>query len=270
MDDFLKTAVCAAKEAGEIILEGADRLGSLTVEEKSSNDFVSEIDRNAEKKIRKVLLDTYPDHGIVGEEFGSYNTSNTQYDWVIDPLDGTTNFLRGIPHFAVSIGLIVDGEIKLGVVYDPLKNELYTAVKGGGAHLNGKAISVRANGRVEGGLLATGIPFSGRLLEDSEQFSNAMTNLLNEKTAGIRRLGAAALDLAYVAAGRYDGFWEAGLKQWDIAAGIVLVQEAGGRVSDFQGKNEYLTSGNIVACTPAASEKMLSIIGEAYKVSQGR
>ena len=267
MDDFLKTAVCAAKGAGKIILQGADRLGSLKIEEKSANDFVSEIDRNAEKEIRNVLLEAYPSHGIVGEEFGSYNTSNNQFSWVIDPLDGTTNFLRGIPHFAVSIGLIVDGEIKLGVVYDPMKNELYTAVKGGGAQLNGKAISVRLDGRVEGGLLATGIPFSGRLLATSDQFANAMTNLLNEKTAGIRRLGAAALDLAYVAAGRYDGFWEAGLKQWDIAAGIILVEEAGGWVSDFQGKNECLVSGNIVACSPAASAKMLLIIGKAYKVS---
>ena len=267
MDDFLKSAVHAAKEAGEIILDGADRLGSLTIEEKSTNDFVSEIDRNAEKKIREVLLEAYPDHGIVGEEFGSYNNSNNQYAWVIDPLDGTTNFLRGIPHFAISIGLIVDGLIKLGVVYDPLKNELFTAVKGGGAQLNGKAIYVRLDGRVKGGLLATGIPFSGRLLERSDQFSKAMTNLLNEKTAGIRRLGSAALDLAYVAAGRYDGFWEAGLKQWDIAAGIILVEEAGGWVSDFQGNSECLVSGNIVACSPTASAKMLSIIGEAYKSS---
>jgi len=264
MEKYLEIAIVAAHKAGEVISEGAKRVSCLNIEQKSLNDFVSEVDRNAEQAIRNVLADHFPDHRILGEEYGG-SEKTSDYEWVIDPLDGTTNFLREIPHYAVSIALLVDVQVDVAVVFDPAKGDLFTAIKGQGAFLNGSPVQVRSEGRVEGGLLATGVPFSGKLLAEVDQFSNAMIGLLQQQTAGIRRLGAAALDLAYLAAGRYDGFWEANLKKWDIAAGCLLVTEAGGHVCDFKGGEDYLISGNIVAGAKGAVEEMLPIIKEAYK-----
>ncbi|MCH2191254.1 MAG: inositol monophosphatase [Gammaproteobacteria bacterium] len=264
MESYLTVAIAAAQKAGEVIQDGAKHVGCLNVEQKSLNDFVSEIDLKAEKTIREYLTNHFPDHRILGEEYGvSQKSSN--YEWVVDPLDGTTNFLRGIPHYAVSIALLVNDRVNVAVIFDPAKNDLFTAISGQGAFLNGTRIKIRSHGSIVGGLLATGVPFSGRQLERVDQFSEAMIGLLRQQTAGIRRLGAAALDLAYLAAGRYDGFWEANLQKWDIAAGCLLVVEAGGCVCDFNGKQNYLTSGNILAGSAAAVEEMLPVIKSAYK-----
>ncbi len=266
MTEILNTAILAAQQAGASIQQGAERLqrGKITVEQKSLNDFVSEVDRDAEQIIRDCIAQAHPEHAILGEEYGDGGSLNADYLWIIDPLDGTTNFLRGIPHYAVSIAVQYLGKSQVGVVYDPVKNEMFIAVEGQGATLNHRPISVTNAKSLRGALLATGVPFSGKLLEELDQFTGAMTTLLQQQTSGIRRLGAAALDLAYVAAGRYDGFWEANLKPWDIAAGALIVQEAGGSVSDFGGQQGFLDSGNIVACPEGVHAEMCKIIGEAY------
>ncbi len=198
MEQILQTAITAAKGAGDAIVNASHDLSSLTIEEKSINDFVSEVDRLAETIISDIIQSTYPDHSILGEEFGNSmgaaDYASSEYKWIIDPLDGTTNFLRGIPHYAVSIALVCGAEVIVGVVYDPAKNELYTAVRGQGALLNGQKIACSSQAEIEGALLATGIPFSGELLARVDQFSEAMHVLLAHQTSGVRRLGAAALE----------------------------------------------------------------------------
>lgn len=265
MNQMLTTAIEAATKAGDFIQLGAGRLDSLTIEQKSLNDFVSEIDRGAEEIIRQCIDRSFPNHTILGEEYGTSDQPDTDYIWIVDPLDGTTNFLRGIAHYAVSIAVTCRGELEVAVVYDPAKKEMYTALKGHGARLNGVAIECSNRQGVPGSLLATGIPFSGELLQEVHLFTDAMVNLLTQQTSGIRRLGAAALDLAYVAAGRYDGFWEAKLNQWDIAAGALLVQEAGGKVGAFHAGQNYLESGNIIACAQGVYAPMSQLVGEAYR-----
>lgn len=265
MKELLDTACKAAVEAGQFIQQGAQNRRDLLIEQKSLYDYVSEVDRGAEAIIREHISQHFPDHAVLGEELGSSDKGESDYQWVIDPLDGTTNFVRGIPHYAVSIAIFFQAELIVGVVFDPVKNDLFTAVKGQGAFLNKYAIQASDLPSVEGALLATGIPFNGENLQKIEMFSNAMQALLAQKTAGIRRLGSAALDLAYVAAGRYDGFWEANLKIWDIAAGVLLVQESGGYVSDFQGSDDFLRSGHIIASGSVMHSAMCSVVGEAYR-----
>jgi len=264
MQEILDIATGAAKQAGEFIQLGANRRSTLNIEQKSLNDFVSDVDRGAEKIIRALVSEAFPEHAILGEEFGASNMQVSDYQWIIDPLDGTTNFLRGIPHYAVSIAVTFKSELFVGVVYDPAKDELFSAVKGQGARLNEQMIACSPSQSVAGSLLATGVPFSGELLTRIGLFTDAMTDLLQQQTSGIRRLGAAALDLAYVAAGRYDGFWESSLKPWDIAAGALIVQEAGGMVSDFNQAQDYLESGNIIASAAKMHMEMSEIIGAAY------
>ena len=244
---YLKIAIKAAKLAGEFIQQSASSISTLKIEQKSANDFVSEVDRKAESIIVDVLSSAYPDHTIVGEEHGAKVNQDTRRKWIVDPLDGTTNFLRSIPHYSVSIALLIDAQIEVAVVYDPSKDDLFYAEKGHGAFLNGREISVNELASLQSGLYSTGIPFNGKGQQQIASFTNTMHELLDQQTSGIRRLGSAALDLAYVACGRYDGFWESNLKSWDIAAGILLVTEAGGLVSDFQGGQDQLESGNIVA-----------------------
>jgi myo-inositol-1(or 4)-monophosphatase len=215
------------------------------------------------------LLASFPDHQVIGEEFGSSGSDTADYQWVIDPLDGTTNFVRGIAHFAVSIGVTFRGRPYAGVVFDPIKDELFTALRGHGAKLNGKPIHVSNRSGLRGALLATGIPFSGEPLAHFTHFTSTLSGLLQQHTSGVRRLGAAALDLAYVAAGRYDGFWESHLKQWDVAAGVLLVEEAGGLVTDLAGQTCDLSLGFVLAGSSAVHAEMLEITRECYPGAKG-
>jgi len=245
MHPILNIAVRAARNAGNVIVRYVNHVDSLNITTKGYNDFVSEVDRLAETEIISVLHKAYPDHGILAEEGGEQG--NNVYQWIIDPLDGTTNFLHGFPQFAVSIALQHNNKIEQAVVYDPLRQELFTASVGSGAFLNDRRIRVSKAKALEGTLIGTGFPFKFPQHLDAYL---AMFKTIHLQTAGIRRAGAASLDLAYTAAGRLDGFWEIGLKPWDMAAGVLLIQEAGGLVSDFSGGHEFLDTGNIVAGNP--------------------
>ena len=251
MHPMLNTAVAAARSAGNIIVRYIDRIDSLTIATKARNDFVSEVDRLAEHEIIQKISRAYPEHGILAEE--SPEKKGNEYQWIIDPLDGTTNFLYGIPHYAVSIALKYRGRVDQAVIYDPVKDELFTASRGQGAQLNSRRIRVNNRKDMDGALLATGIPF--REDQDLDLFIQTMRCLIPD-TAGIRRPGSAALDLAYVAAGRMDGFWEFALQPWDIAAGMLLVEEAGGRVADLRGGKDPLESGNIICGSPRVFQAM--------------
>lgn len=264
MAEFLKTAVEAAIKAGNYISAAANKIDHLEVTQKSLHDYVSEVDRTSETIISTLISTHFPDHSILGEEHGQQGRLDCEYQWIIDPLDGTTNFLRSIPHYAVSIAMLYQGEVHVGVVYDPIKKEMFCAQSGKGAFLNDKAISVSHRPSIKGALLATGIPFSGKNLDKLSIFTATMEDLLALQTSGIRRLGAAALDLAYIACGRYDGFWEANLQSWDIAAGALLVTEAGGVVSELDGSAGYLESGNIVAATNSVHRAMLDVTVNRY------
>ncbi|BAZ93928.1 inositol monophosphatase [Thiohalobacter sp. COW1] len=247
MHPMLNIATRAARAAGDIIVRYVDRLDELNVASKERNDYVSEVDRRAEDAIIRILRKAYPDHGILAEESGTQAGSNDEYQWIIDPLDGTTNFLHGFPQFAVSIALSHKGRLEQGVVYDPLRQELFTASRGSGAQLNNRRLRVAQRKGLEGALLGTGFPFKTH--EHLEAYLGMFRDLLLE-TSGIRRPGSAALDLAYVAAGRLDGFWELKLNPWDMAAGVLLIQEAGGIVGDFTGGHRFMQSGNVVAGNP--------------------
>jgi len=256
MHPTLNIAVRAAREAGKIIARHTNKIDSLTITNKSRNDFVSEVDRLAEAEIISQLTRAFPDHGILAEESGAIKEG--EYQWIIDPLDGTTNFLYGIPQYAVSIALVHKGRVEQAVVYDPAKDDLFTASRGAGSQLNGRRIRVTGRPSMENALLTTGIPY--RPDQDLPVFIRTMEALIPD-TAGIRRPGAASLDLAYVAAGRFDGFWEFSLQPWDIAAGVLLVQEAGGLVGDLSGGKNYLSSGDIVCGTPKVYSEMLKRLG---------
>ena len=242
MHPLLNIAVRAARNAGTIISRSVERIDSLAIDTKSKNDFVTEVDRLSEQEIIRVIRSSYPDHGILAEESG--HQLGDDYQWIIDPLDGTTNFLHGFPQFAVSIAVRHKGRLEHAVVYDPMRHELFTASRGGGARLDDHRIRVTNRKGLEGALIGTGFPFKQQQhLDIYLETFKAIFSMV----AGIRRPGAAALDLAYIAAGRLDGFWEIGLQPWDMAAGALLIQEAGGLTGDFGGGNEYLESGNIVA-----------------------
>lgn len=242
MHPMLTIAIRAARIAGDLIQRSSENIGRLIINRKSKNDFVSEVDHKAEEEIIKIIKSAYPDHSILAEESGEQKGND--YLWVIDPLDGTTNYLHGYPQYAVSIALKNKGKIELGVVYDPLRDELFTAQKGGGAMLNNRRIRVSEQTNLSIALIGTGFPFK------YPQYLDAYLNMfktLTPETAGIRRGGSAALDLAYLSAGRLDGFWEIGLKEWDMTAGILLVQEAGGVATDFSFNDKYLKSGNVIS-----------------------
>ncbi|HEX5056912.1 MAG TPA: inositol monophosphatase family protein [Gammaproteobacteria bacterium] len=261
MHPFITIAVRAARAAGNIITRGLNRLDTLQVEAKQTDkDFVSEIDRQSEEEIIKIIRRSYPEHAILAEESGAQGEA--EYQWIIDPLDGTTNFLHGFPQFAVSIAVRQRGKLTAGVVYDPIMQELFTAVQGGGAQLNERRIRVSTRHQMNTALLGTGMPF--RPDQDLDYYLATLRILMRE-SAGVRRPGAAALDLSYVAAGRLDGFWEFGLKPWDIAAGALLIQEAGGIISDQHGKGDFLESGNVVCGNPKIHQQMLKLIQGAPK-----
>jgi myo-inositol-1(or 4)-monophosphatase len=256
MHATLNIAVKAARRAATVINRASTQLDLLTVQSKSPNDFVTEVDRAAEQAIIEVLRDAFPGHGILAEESGE-SGPESEFTWIIDPLDGTTNFIHGLPQYAVSIAQTKNGVLEHAVVYDPNTNEMFTASRGAGAFLNDRRIRVSRRTRLNEALIGTGFPF--RRFDHVDAYL-AMFKELTQRTAGIRRPGAASLDLAYVAAGRFDGFWEMGLSPWDMAAGVLLIQEAGGLVSDLSGEANYLTTGNLVAGTPKIFGQLLPII----------
>jgi myo-inositol-1(or 4)-monophosphatase len=255
MHPMLNIAVKAARRAGGIINRAGRNLDVIAVKEKAANDFVSEVDREAEQAIIRTLREAYPGHAILAEESGASGSS--EYQWIIDPLDGTTNFLHGFPQFAVSIALAHKGVINQAVVYDPGRNDLFTATKGRGAYLNETRLRVSKRDHLKPCLIGTGFPY--RQLAHLEPYLGMMRDVIKH-TAGVRRPGSASLDLAYVAAGRLDGFWELGLSKWDIAAGALLITEAGGMVGDLQGNEGYLESGNVVAGNPKVFAQLLPLI----------
>ena len=260
MEPMLNVALKAARKAGEVLERAFERVDLIKVEEKGRNDFVSEVDRHAEREVIYHLKKAYPDHKFIGEEGGASGPQDATYEWIIDPLDGTTNFLHGMPHFAVSIACRHKGQIEHAVVYDPIRREEFTASRGRGATLNGRRIRVSGRQNFNGAVIGTGVPFNGFALEHIDSYLACLKEIASE-TAGVRRPGSAALDLAYVAAGRFDGFWEMNLNAWDIAGGVLLVREAGGMIADFRGGNNYLTSGNIVCATPKLFKPLLQIVG---------
>ncbi len=257
---FLEAAIKAAKMGGTVLNRYWKDDIRLEVDEKGINDFVTQVDKDSEKEIVSFLRSRFTDHDIVAEEF-SRERAGSRFLWLIDPLDGTTNYIHRLPLFCVSIALLIDGEISVGAVHDPAREETFHAIKGQGAFLNGKKLSVTRPKSLAGCLLATGFPFrqQPRMKNYLEAFETFM-----RRTAGIRRAGSAALDLCYTAAGIFDGFWEMGLSSWDIAAGVLFIQEAGGIVSDFHGGDQFLDSGDIIAASPALHEEMLTIIKKAY------
>jgi myo-inositol-1(or 4)-monophosphatase len=257
---MLGIAVKAARRAGAIINRAARDVETLSVTRKRHADFVTEVDQAAELAIIDVLRRAYPDHAILAEESGAQagKAGGSEFTWIIDPLDGTTNFIHGFPQYAVSIGLQHKGVLTHGVIYDPTKDELFTASRGRGAHLNDRRLRVSKRAQMGDALIGTGFPF--RELTHLGEYL-AMFREVTTRTAGIRRAGAAALDLAYVAAGRLDGFWEIGLSPWDMAAGALMVQEAGGLVGDFSGEPGYLESGRILCGNPKIFGQLLQLIG---------
>ena len=259
MQATLTIAINAAREAGKIIFRNIERIDSLNVQVKEKNDYVSEVDHQAEQEIVNIIHRAYPNHGILAEESGTTigKSDGDEYQWIIDPLDGTTNFLRGFPQYSVSIALRHKQRLEVAVIYDPFKDELFCAGRGNGATLNDRKIRVSKLINYEGCLLGTGFPY--RENQNIDTYLASLRELMLH-TSGIRRAGSAALDLAYVAAGRLDGFWEFGLNTWDIAAGCLLVQEAGGLVGDPQGGATHLETGNIVAANPKIFRLMLNSI----------
>lgn len=260
MHPFLNIAVKAARRAGTIINRASLDLDKIEIAAKQPNDFVTEVDRAAEAAIIDVIREAYPEHAILAEESGASGTgsgSESDFQWIIDPLDGTTNFIHGFPQYAVSIALAERGTIQHAVIYDPNRNDLFTASKGRGAFLNERRIRVGKRTKLIDSLIGTGFPFKEMAHMDAYV---AMFRELAGKTAGLRRPGAAALDLAWLACGRTDGFFEIGLKPWDMAAGVLLVTEAGGLASDFAGEGDFLATGNLVAGSPKIFAQLLQVI----------
>ena len=281
MHPMLNVAIKAARRAGTIINRASLNLERLQVARKQQNDFVTEVDQAAEQAIIETLQSAYPTHHFLAEESGRLNHEGSvvgttswqeviddaanrgdadQYVWVIDPLDGTTNFIHGFPQYAVSIALIFNGMIVLGVVYDPTRDELFTATKGAGAFLNNRRLRVGNQTRLADCLIGTGFPF--RQDQDLEGYLKVFAKM-TRSCAGIRRPGAAALDLAYVAAGRLDGFFERDLKPWDMAAGVLMIQEAGGLVANYQGEEGYMANGEVMAANPKIFGQMVSLFGNS-------
>ncbi|MBE0439869.1 MAG: inositol-1-monophosphatase [Gammaproteobacteria bacterium] len=253
MHPMLNIAIRAARSAGNVIVRSLQHVEHLEVTTKSRNDFVSDVDRLAEQEIINMIRKAYPDHAILAEESGESGDNDTV--WIIDPLDGTTNFLHGFPHYCVSIAVMVKGKIEHGVIYDPLRDELFSATRGAGTKLNDRRLRVAKRKELAGAVLATGFPFKNH--QHLEPYLGMFSSLFTQ-VADVRRTGSAALDLAYVAAGRLDGYWEIGLEKWDLAAGVLLIEEAGGVVSDFIGGDNYLKSGNLVVGNLAVHKAMIT------------
>lgn len=254
MHPMLNIGIRAAREGGKVITRNIDRVSTLKIDRKGRNDFVSEVDKAAETEIVATLQRSFPDHGILTEESGEIGKQDGEFLWIIDPLDGTTNFIHAFPHFCVSIALMQNGRLNQAVVYDPIRQELFTASHGSGAWVNNKRLRVHTNIAFENALIGSGFPYrQGQNLD----FYMETQKVYTESTGGVRRSGSAALDLAYVGAGRLDGCWLSGLKAWDIAAGALIVREAGGLINDYSGGDTYLDSGNVIAGSPKVHHEML-------------
>lgn len=253
MHPLLNIAMTAARSAGDIIVRHMEQIERIKITPKNSDEYFTEVDIKAEQAIINTIRKAYPDHGIIAEESGSYNTDCDSV-WIIDPLDGTTNYVHGFPFFSVSIAYRYKNRIEHGVVYDPLRFEFFSASRGGGAKLNERRIRVSKKTQLNGALLGTGFPF--RKVSVAERYLPTFQALIG-KCAGVRRTGSAALDLAYVASGRLDGFWEIGLRPWDIAAGILLIKEAGGLIGSLDGSENYFQSGDVVAGNPKIFKALL-------------
>jgi myo-inositol-1(or 4)-monophosphatase len=264
MHPMLNTAVKAARRAGAIINRASFDIDRIKVSEKSPNDFVTEVDQAAEEAIIGVLKQAYPDHAFLGEESGSSNNlhDDNEYVWIIDPLDGTTNFIHGFPQYCVSIALQQRGQITQAVIFDPTRNDLFTASKGAGAYLNDKRLRVSKRDKLSDALIGTGFPF--RDMSGLEHYID-LFRAITPRCAGLRRPGAAALDLAYVAAGRLDGFFEKGLKPWDIAAGALLITESGGIIGTFEGESDFLYKGDAIAGSPKIFAQMVALLSPFSK-----
>lgn len=256
MHPYLNTAVKAARRAGDIIVRGLARFEGMETASKGLNDFVTSIDLAAEAAIIETLRDAYPHHAFLAEESGA--SGDGEIVWIIDPLDGTTNFIHGFPHYAVSIALSHRGIVTQAVIYDPGNNDLFTATRGAGAYLNDTRIRVGKRAQLKAALVGTGFPFKEHRHIDAYL---AMLRDVMQSCSGVRRAGSAALDLAYLAAGRLDAFWEIGLAPWDIAAGSLLITEAGGAVADLQGNDGYLKSGNVVGGNLRLLHELLQLLG---------
>jgi myo-inositol-1(or 4)-monophosphatase len=260
---MINVAVKAARTAGNLINRAALDVESVRVSQKQVNDFVTEVDQAAEQAIIETLLAAYPGHGIWAEESGrTHGAQDSDYVWIIDPLDGTTNFIHGLPVYCVSIALAVKGKVEQAVIYDPTRNDLFTATRGRGAFLNDRRIRVSKRVRLQECLISTGFPF--RQGDDFNTYLRMMGDVM-QRTAGLRRPGAAALDLAYVAAGFTDGFFETGLQPWDVAAGSLLVTEAGGLVGNFTGEADFLEQKECVAGAPRIYGQLVGLLGKYSK-----
>ena len=262
--DFLETAIRAAKSGADILMESFGKITQKDIREKQLNDFLTYVDEKAEKKIIDVIRQTFPEHGFLAEESGK-SDALTEYQWIIDPLDGTKNYISGIPVFAISIALRAKDQIIVGVVHDPVRNEMFYAEKDQGAFLNDQTIRINLTGELEKSLLATGFPF---------RYKSVLSNYMDcfedifRHSSGARRMGAAALDLAYVACGRFEGFWELGLKPWDVAAGSLIITEAGGYISDFWDKSDYLFNSYVTATNGKIHAELLNIIKKHFPVNK--
>jgi myo-inositol-1(or 4)-monophosphatase len=254
MQPMLNIAIRAARSAGDFIVRKINKLPDIQIETKALNDLVSDVDREAEARVIEAILKVYPQHSILGEESGVIKGTDEDYRWIIDPLDGTTNFLHSFPHYAVSIACEYRGKIEHGVIYDPIKQELFSASRGDGATVNNRRLRVARLNTTQGALLGTGFP--SRHPEDLDECLKMFREFFSTASS-IRCAGSAALDLAYVAAGRLDGYWESGLNSWDIAAGSLILREAGGLITDFEGDDNSLANGQVIAANPKLLGDML-------------
>jgi myo-inositol-1(or 4)-monophosphatase len=266
MQGHLTIAVRAARRAGDLIVRSMKSNRPVDVVSKEWNELVTEIDMRAEEDIKETIRRSYPDHAFLAEESGQ--SGDSEFVWIIDPLDGTTNFIHKFPIFAVSIALQVRGQLEVGVIYDPMRQELFTATRGGGAHLDDRRIRVSGTAQLKDSLIGTGIPYRENVKHMDAYL--AMLKSVVENVSGVRRPGAAALDLAYIAAGRFDGFWELGLQPWDIAAGALLIQEAGGIISSVRGDAHYLETGNVIAGTPRIHQALSALLDPLLPASLKR
>jgi len=256
MQALLNTAVQAARRAGDAAAGYFNRADRLDIRTKDRNEFVTQVDEAAEELIISSIRERYPDHAFLAEERGTQG--NSDHVWIIDPLDGTTNFIHGFPVFAVSIALQVRGQLEAGVIYDPMRQELFTAMRGRGAQLEGRRIRATSRSSLDGTLIGTGFPYRANA-KWMDSYLGMLQRVL-ENTAGIRRPGAAALDLAYVAAGRLDGFWEFGLQPWDLAAGALMIQEAGGLISELHDAGDFMETGNVCAGSPKVHDALKKLL----------
>ena len=256
MQGHLTIAVRAARRAGDLIVRSMKSNRPVDVVSKDWNELVTEIDMRAEEDIKETIRRSFPDHAFLAEESGQ--SGDSDFVWIIDPLDGTTNFIHKFPIFAVSIALQVRGQLEVGVIYDPMRQELFTAARGAGAHLDDRRIRVSGTTQLKDTLIGTGFPYRENVKHMDAYL--AMLKTVVENVSGVRRPGAAAIDLAYVAAGRFDGFWELGLKPWDIAAGALLIQEAGGIISSVRGDSNYMETGHVIAGSPKIHQALSALL----------